>query len=208
MVSDDVDVASQALGLIRANSITSLNTAVDTSNEAEIAALYYDDFVDDILTRYPWSFALKKALLVATTTPVNEWRYAHTFPTEAKRLWALYASSSAGAKPINDFDIGGQPGTRVINSNQSTLYGEYTIDVSEANWPGYFSHFAIHAFAALIALPVTDDVELAARMQALAWGSPSEGEKGGKFAIATGIDAQMKPPEIVADSPLISARFS
>ena len=208
MVSSDVDFCSQALRLCRAGAITSLNTTTDTSNEAEICALFYDDFVEDILTRYPWTFALKKAALVATTTPVNEWQYAHTYPSEALRLWALYPSSSAGVTPINHYDVSGQPGTRVVNSNYETLYAEYTTDVSEANWPGYFSHFAIYAFASLIALPVTDDTELAERLRIAAYGGQNEGERGGKFATATGVDAQQQPANVVNNSPLIQARFS
>lgn len=204
-MATDVQLASQALGLLRANEITAFN---DGSNEADICDLYYDDFKADILTRFQWNFALKKALLVATTAPVNEWRYAHDLPSECLRLWALYPSSAVGVKPINNYALQGQAGTREVHSNNSTLYAEYTVDVDEANFPGYFTHFFIHAFAALIAMPVTDDDALAAQMHRLAWGTPSEGEKGGKFAVATSIDALQQPPEVIAHSPFIDARFS
>ncbi|MGB0817414.1 MAG: hypothetical protein ACPGQQ_00815 [Candidatus Puniceispirillaceae bacterium] len=205
MVSSNVDIASQALGLLRANTISSFD---DGSNEADIVSLYYDDFMQDILTRYPWSFATKKRLLNQTTAPINEFRYAHIMPAEALRLWALFATDAVGAKPINKFDIQAPTGGRRILSNNSVLYGEYTVYTAESNMPGYFTHFAIHAFAALIAMPVTDDDALAEKMQRLAWGPPSDGEKGGKFSVACGIDAQQKPPEEILSSPLIDARFS
>ncbi len=205
MASSDVDIASQALGLLRANTISSFE---DGSNEADIAKLYYADFAQDILTRYQWNFALKKRLFNQTTAPVNEWRYAHIVPAEALRIWALYPSDDIGADPVNDYSINAPNGKRQIHSNQSTIYGEYTVYTDETNWPGYFTHFAIHAFAALIAIPVTDDDNLAAQMHRLAWGTPSEGEKGGKFAVATGIDAQQQPPEEIVTSPFIQARFS
>lgn len=205
MASSDIDIASQALGLLRANTISSFD---DGSNEADIAKLYYSDFAQDILTRYPWAFAIKKRLFNQTTAPINEYRYAHIVPTEALRIWSLFPNSSVGSAPINDYDIQAPDGKRKIFSNQNTIYGEYTAYTEESNWPGYFSHFAIHAFAALIALPVTDDDALAAQMHRLAWGSPGEGEKGGKFAVATGIDAQQKPPETILHSPFIDARFS
>ena len=205
MVSSDIDIASQALGLIRANVIDSFD---DGSNEAEISKLYYADFAQDILTRYPWSFATKKRQFNGATAPINEWRYAHIVPAEALRIWAIYATSSAGAKPINNFDIAAPAGKRQVHSNNDTIYGEYTVYTDESNWPAYFTQFAIYAFAALIAIPVTDDDDLAERMQRMAYGTPSEGENGGKFAIATSIDAQQKPPELILDSPLIDARFS
>ena len=205
MVSSDVDIASQALGLLRANTISSFD---DGSNEADIAKIYYPDFAQDILTRYAWNFALKKRQFNQTTAPVNEWRYAHIVPAEALRLWALYPTSSVGTMPINSFSLGGQDGGRQVHSNNSTIYGEYTVYTAESNWPGYFTHFAIFAFAALLAIPVTDDDALAQQMHTLAWGPPSDGEKGGKFSVASSIDAQQQPPEIIVDSPFVRARFS
>lgn len=205
MVSSNVDIASQALGLLRANTIGSFD---EGTNEADIAKLYYTDFAQDILTRYPWNFATKKSLFNQTTAPLNEWRYAHIVAPEALRIWALYASNAVGAKPINQYSIQAPDSSRQIHSNQSVIYGEYTVYTDEANWPGYFSHFAIHAFAALIAMPVTDDDDLAQKMHALAWGPPSDGEKGGKFAVATSIDALQQPPEEFYESPFIQARFS
>jgi len=205
MASSDVDIASQALGLLRASTISSFD---DGSNEADIAKLYYGDFAQDILTRYPWNFALKKRQFNQTTAPLNEWRYAHIMPAEALRLWAVYATPAVGAKPINQFALQAPNGQRQIHSNQNVLYGEYTVYTAESNWPGYFTHFAIHAFAALIAMPVTDDDALAQKMHQLAWGNPSEGEKGGKFSVATSIDALQQPAEEIASSPFIDARFS
>lgn len=205
MVSSSIDIASQALGLLRENSIDSFD---DGTNAADIADLYYDDFAQDILTRYAWNFAKKKRLFNQTTAPVNEWRYAHIVPAEAQRIWALFPSSAVGANPINQFDIIAPNGKRQIHSNNSVIYGEYTVYTDESNWPAYFTHFAIHAFAALIAMPVTDDTELANYWHIKAWGPPSEGEKGGKFSVATSIDALQQPPEDIPSSPLIDARFS
>jgi len=173
MVSSGIDVASQALGLLRANTISSFTEGLNQ-----------------------------------TTAPINEWKYSHIVPAEALRIWALYASDAVGATPVNDYDIQAPSGARRIFSNNDVIYGEYTVYSDESNWPAYFSHFAMHAFAALIAIPVTDDDNLAVQLKTLAWGTPSEGEKGGKFAVATGIDAQQKPPELIADCPFISMRFS
>ncbi len=205
MVSSNIDVCSQGLGLLRANTISSFD---DGTNEADISKLYYPDFAQDILTRYPWSFATKKRQVNQTTAPLNEWKYAHIIPAEALRIWAVYTSTGTGAKPINDYDIQGPDGKRVIMSNHETLVLEYTVYTDESNWPGYFTHFAIHAYAALVAIPLTDDDALAQQMHRLAWGTPSEGENGGKFSVATSIDAQQKPSDEILSSPFIEARFS
>lgn len=205
MASSDIDIASQALGLLRANTISSFD---EGTNEADIAKLYYEDFAQDILTRHPWSFATKKRRINQTTAPLNEWRYAHIVPAEALRIWAVYNSGQVGATPVNHYDIQAPDGKRVIMSNNPDLWLEYTVYTDETNWPGYFTHFAIYAFAALIALPVTDDDSLAQQMYQQAWGTPSDGEKGGKFSVAAGTDSQQKPAEIIYQSPFIDARFS
>jgi hypothetical protein len=205
MVSSSVDIASQALALIRAETIDSF---VDGTNEAEITKLFYDDFVQDIITRHPWSFATKKRKLNQTTAPLNEWAFAHILPAETQRVWAVFTSGGVGAKPTNQYDIQAPDGKRRIFSNNSEIWCEYTVYTAESNWPGYFTQFAIHAFAALICFTVTGQQDLADRMFARAWGTPSEGESGGKFAVAIGIDAQQKPGEEIYDSPFVMARFS
>lgn len=205
MATSKIDIASQALGLLRADVISSFDQG---TREADIVKLYYDDFVQDILSRFAWSFCTKKRLLNQTTAPLNEFKYAHIYPAEALRLWAVYASGTVGAPVINEFDIQAPEGSRRILSNQEVLYGEYTCYIDEANWPGYFTHFAIHAFAALIAMPVTDDEALETRFKTLSWGPPSEGGRGGFFYTATSVDAQQKPGEVIQDSPFVTARFS
>lgn len=207
MADSREDIASQSLGLLRADSVSDFN---EGTNEADICALFYDDWVLDVLTRYPWSFATKKRRINQdTATPVNEYAYAHIVPGEALRIWAVFDSASVGAKGIKDYDIQTlEDGSRRILSNYETLYLEYTIYVGESFWPGYFIHFAIHAFAALVAKPVTDQDDLQAKYQILAWGQQPENEQGGKFGVACKIDAMQKPGEVIQSSPLVEARFS
>lgn len=205
MASSDISVVSQAMTLIRA---TPINTFDDGTNEADIAKLFYNDFVQDILSRHPWSFATKKRRLNRTTDPIGEWRYAHIVPAEALRIWVLYPDSTLNPYPIDYYDIQGQDGSRQILSNNETIYADYTVYTAESNWPGYFTQFAVHAYAALAAMPVTDDPEIREIMQRAAWGMPSEHERGGKFGTAVAIDQQQKPGDFIADSPFINARFT
>lgn len=199
-------LASQALGLLREESISSFD---DGTNAADIVKLYYDDFVEDMLTRYPWSFVkLKRKLNQDSAAPLNEYKYSHIVPAEALRMFAVYPSGKVGAKGLTDFDIQAPDGARRIFSNHSELWGEYTVYADESNWPAYFSGFAQYAFAAHIALPVTDDEGLAQLMHTKAFGTSEEKEKGGKFSVAVGIDDLQKPGEEIISSPLIEARFS
>ena len=99
-------------------------------------------------------------------------------------------------------------GARRIFSNSQNLWLDHTYYNEEVNWPAYFVTFAVKAFAALIAKPVTDQTDLAASLKVEAWGRQDENEQGGAFATAAKIDAMQKPGETVQSSPLVDARFS
>ncbi len=205
-MTTSLDIASQALGLLRANTISAFT---EGTNEADICTLYYDNFAKDILTRYPWSFATKKRKLNQhSTAPLNEYRYAHIVPAESMRLWALFPAASVGTNPIKEYDLQTIDGLLVVLSNYPELWADYTVYTDEANWPPYFVTFAFKAFAALIAKPVTDQDDLAARLKQDAWGTVNENEQGGAYAVAAKIDAMQKPGEQLGSSPLVEARFA
>ena len=204
-MTTNIDICSQALSLLRANTISSFD---DGSNEANICETHYTDFAEDILTRYPWSFATKKAQLNQdATAPVNEYRYAYILPGECLRLWAIYDSDEVGAKPVANYDVQTIDGGRRVLCDYPALYADYTVYTDEANWPAYFKQFAQYALAALLAMPVTDQPDIADYYHKLAWGNANENETGGKFGVAKSIDSQQKPPEMITSSPLIEARF-
>lgn len=196
------DVAGVALSLIRANPISSFD---DGSNEANIITANYSPLIRKLMTLHPWGFALKKRLLNQNATdPVNEYTYSHIIPSEVQRIFRLYDSSSVGALPISDYKI---VGTNIF-SNHSQLWAEYTVYTAESNWPAYFADFAAYAVAARIAMIVTDDDTLAARLEQRAYGPPSAAGRGGEFAIAANIDSQQQPAQTIQTSELISFRFS
>lgn len=194
-------IASQALTLLRANTIESLN---QDSEEAEVVNVFYTSFIEDIFSRYPWSFAKIKEELTASSTPTNEWEYAHTLPAGCLRVIAIYDSASTGARPIKNWTRSGNE----IHSNSATLYIQYIYYVPEASWPGYFAQYAYHALAALIAIPITDDENVAAYWKRITYGTDEENERGGKFGVAASVDSQSKPPEQLDMPDLIMARFS
>ncbi len=206
MTTTKFDICSQSLSLLRADTVSSFD---DGTNEADICATHYDDFVQDILTRYQWSFCtIKRRLNRDEQTPVNEYSYAYVVPAACLKIWNVFDSSNVGALPIDGYDIQTLDTGRRILTNSESVYIEYTFYLDEGSWPAYFKHFAVHAFAALIAMPVTDQPDIADRWHQKAWGLPSENEQGGKFAVAKLIDAQQKPPEVIYNSPLAQARFS
>lgn len=203
MGTTKVALASQALTLLKGNSITSFS---DNSNEADIVSLYWDTFIGKVFSMpHPWSFAMeKKQLSRLSGAPLSQYQYAFQIPAEAQRLYQVYDNTAAGAAPEKNWRIFGN----TIEANNTTLYGEYTIYPNEGRWPGYFIDFAQYAFAAMIATPLTLDEGLAQTMHVMAYGTPSENERGGKYAVAAYIDSMQQPPEEMDTFELVSARFS
>jgi hypothetical protein len=203
-MASDTSIVSQALLLLRANTISSLS---EDSNEAEIADTLYPEYAEYLLGLYPWSFAMKKRQLNQdTTSPISEYEYSHIIPSEALLVWSVYQDT--GTIPVRDYDIFGVEGGRRIYSNYPTLYADYTVYTDENNWPPYFRQFAISAVASYLAIPVTGNQSLADQHKRDAFGSLNSNGKGGLFANAAAIDSKQKRNEYLYSSPITEARFS
>lgn len=203
MATTNIDIASQACVLCRANTINSFDQG---TNEANICSTFYPTFIADIFGRYPWSFARKRRLLSRdSTAPVNEFAYRHQIPAECQRILAIYTSDQPGAKPLTS---GWRRVGKFIESNEPILYGMYAFYPVENDWPGYFLQYAIYAFAALICVPLSDDADRAVELHVLAYGKANENERGGKFSVAASADAQSQPAEEIQTPELIAARFA
>lgn len=205
-MTTNVSIASQALLLIRANTISSF---AEDSNEAEICNTLYEQHISHLLSIYPWTFATKKRQLTQDTTdPIGEYSYSHIIPSEALLIWTVFNTSDVGAVPVRDYDIYTVSSSRRIFSNYDTLYADYTIYPDEAMWPAYFVELAIASFASKIAIPVTGNSDLAALYEKQAFGSGNANMKGGLFGIATATDSKQKRNEYIFSSPITNARFS
>jgi len=206
-MTTDIEIASQALTLLRADTISSFSQG---TNEAEICDLLYASHIQYILSIYPWTFATKKRMLNQDTTdPINEYTYSHIIPSEALLIWAVFNTDAVGATPVRDYDVYSDGASaRRIFSNHPALYADYVIYPDENAWPAYFTQFAIVSFAARLAVPVTGNADLAAYYEKEAYGSATANKKGGLFGVATATDSKQKRNEYIFSSPITEARFS
>jgi hypothetical protein len=205
-MASNVSIASQALLLLRANTISSFS---EDSNEAEIVNTMYDDYIKGLLAMYPWTFATKKARLVQdSTAPINEYTYSHIVPNECLLIWALFNNDTVGSKPVIEYDIFGNEGSRRIFSEYPSLWADYTVYTEEGNWPAYFVTFATNALASHLAIPVTGNADLAAYYKTEAFGSANANRKGGLYGVAAAQDSKQKRNEYIVSSPFTSARIS
>jgi hypothetical protein len=201
-MSSRESIASQALSLLGANTISSFD---EGTNEANIINDHYDQFIRNMFSLYPWSFATKKVTLEQyATDPLNEYKFQYVRPDQALYIFKIFDSISYYADTIVDFDI---LEDLILCNYDNPVVAQYSVYKEENLWPGYFAEFAVNALAATIAIPVTHNAELASLYDTKAFGDQRSVRKGGLFARAVGADSRQKPPIALRGNPIISSRY-
>lgn len=201
MVTTEYTICSQSLALLGEGAITNF-----TSSDKAVAcgALYYN-FMKHLLAIYPWRFNRKKsASLTATTAPTFGYEYAFTLPSDLLAIVNAYDSTATEVKPEERFERFGA----VIHTAFTPCYLDYLYDIDEDLWPYWFVEFAATAFAARIAIPVTEDAAKAKLYNDIAFGTPSEESEGGMYRMCKKLDSRQQPLKPFPVQSLITARFS
>lgn len=201
-MSSRESIASQALSLLGANTISSFD---EGSNEANIVNDHYDQFIRNIFSVFPWSFATRKVQLEQySTDPLNEFSYQYVRPDQALYVFKLYNSLEYHAQAITDFDT---LEDFILCNYNNPVIAQYSVYKEENLWPGYFAEFAVNALAATIAVPVTHNADLARLYDEKAYGPQQSVRKGGLFSRAVGADSRQKPPVSLNGNPIIASRY-
>lgn len=181
MTNSAIGIASMALGMVRSEAITSFE---DDSEEARVVSLYYETEVLDLLSRLAWPFArTKRRLGLSPLTPVNEYRHAHIVPAGTLQVRAVFEDDFDS--PTDRFRVQIlADGKKYVLSNSENITADLIVRVPEQRWTAPFVKLVVLSLAARIAIPLTDDRALSAQLEQLAFGTPSEGGRGGQFRIA------------------------
>jgi len=197
-----LSICSDALILLGAAPISSFNEGTDEANTCD---RLYPDVRDATLQMYPWSFSFKKVQLARTiNTPVNEWTYEYTLPSD--RIGpprAVFNSTSVGARPMTRWEIYGDK----ILTDETTIVIDYQYSVSESVMPVYFIQLLKYQMAWHLAEPITDQVQKTDYWKTIALGSPGENNRGGYMRTAMNIDGQGNTPQMIEDYSLIAVRY-
>lgn len=130
-----------------------------TEGEAESATAalclaLYEAAVEELLSCWQWRFATKRlALSQRDDDPPQPWSYQYDVPTDLLRL--IRTDSAA-----EDFDIfhDATTGRKVLYANRTGLEIEYVFDVDDTLFPAHFQSPLVYKLAALLAMPVTEDI--------------------------------------------------
>lgn len=147
MATSSVDVINNALILLGANIITSLD---EGSNESTIAGKLWDDVRRGCLRIHPWNFALKEIELPAVTGGSDfKHNFQYNLPADFIRLITVYDDSAYKLKG------------KSIYTNKDTCKIRYIYDnVDTTSWDASFSNAVAYKMAAELAYPITKSTSL------------------------------------------------
>lgn len=202
-MATNISIASSALVLMGLKPISSFS---EDNDRSRTMSDQYSLIRDKVLGHYPWAITRKMAQLSRlAASPTAQWTYQFQLPADLiSGPRALYTSSTAGAKPTNDFDIQG----KVVLSEATTLYAYYQYRAPESLWPPHLVTLMTYALCADLADGLTDEQAKAQIWNVKAWGTASEDGKGGYSRQARALDGQDTPTEYIVESPFIAARWS
>ncbi len=143
-MASKVEIVNLAFSKLGADTIGSFT---EDSEEARKAAQHYENVKLTCLSSNLWRFNLREAQLSRlTTAPSSRFTYGYQLPADFLALKGLKSDTS-------DYS---QEGDKLLsNSEQVTIF--YTAVVDEADMPLKFQNYLSAAFAADIALSLTED---------------------------------------------------
>lgn len=199
MAETDLDICVQALSRIGQTAIDSFE---DGTPNSITCANTYPDFRLAMLNAYPWKFATAERQLAQLVEKPLGFEFLYQLPAEALDApEALYSDTSKTR--IKNYEIIGSK----VKTNFPELFARFQVDVPENFWPPSYTIFVVEGYAAILAVPVTEEQSLANRLERAAWGDTAL-RNGGLFAVAKRIDSRRSSQRSMLEDggPLIRAR--
>jgi hypothetical protein len=193
-MSSTIEICNLALTKLGAARITSL---ADDSKQAQALSAIYDSARDAELAAHPWSFAITRAALPASSTaPAFGWARAFPLPADCLHLvqvgdsFSYYDSDTAGA----GFDV---EGGAVLTDATSPLLIRYTYRVTNS---GLFPPLFVQSLACRLAFELAEELTQNLSKREAAWAERKEAIREAKRA-----NVIERPPQTVPDLSWVRA---
>ena len=152
-----IKICSRASILMGGSAITSFE---DGTVEADVCDAMYEDLARACLTNTRWRFATNQSTLTRLATPpTGRFDAAYQLPAGMIMLNAITVNDL----PI-EYDIYGDKAYCNAVAND-TVIADYVFRAVEANWPAYFTIAVEFSMAAILAVSVARDAQLASLME-------------------------------------------
>ena len=205
---NDVAICNQALASFGARPIQTFD---DTTPAGSTCRLKYQEVIDGLLSEHPWSFTRQIVQLqeLAEDAPdlsgflASGWRHAYALPPDLLAAPSAYLRDPSLADfPERRFQVMGQS----VYLDVTPVWAVCRVRVDPAFWPPYFTSAAVACLSAELVMPISGNAGFLAAKQQEAWGSPSEGRRGGKLGVARSADARDAGNRVLMANPLVDAR--
>lgn len=170
-MASDVDIGNMALS--RLGTRATIADLTENSTEARQINLWYATVRDDLQSMIDWNFNRVSQALAASGTPPARWAYSYAYPTDCLKIRRLDFGSSCWVEgdPAIPFEIASDGTNQLLFCNDNVANAVFAQRVAD---PARFSPSFILAFvdclAGAIALPITQKLDLALRLQGIAQG--------------------------------------
>lgn len=186
-MASQIEICNQALTKIGANRITSLS---DTSKQAKTLAAIFDIKRDAELAAHPWSFAITRASIPASTTaPAFGW--SKSFPLPAGFLRMVEVGESYVMYQSDSMELFHLEGNAILCNEGSPLRIRYVQRITNT---GLFSPLFVETLACRLAAEVAEDLTQSTSKREAAW---QEWDRAIKLAKRT--NAIELPPRPLTD---------
>jgi hypothetical protein len=154
-----------------------------------------------------WTFSRRTYKLTRQeATPITGWQYAFDLPGTKIGDPLKIARDPQCNSPIRDFYLEGAE----MHCNEQTAYARCRVLLDPKYWdPAFLACFVI-ALGADLAVPVLQNEDLAQKLEAEAFGTPSQGGAGGKFGRLLAQNRAASPigSNLLDGDPLSTAHWS
>lgn len=159
------EIANMALSKLGTRAtIASLS---ENSTEARAINTWYATVRDTVIRKLDWNFARVYLALSNSGTPPTRWTYSYAYPSDCLKFWRIDLEVSLWAlDPAVTFEVGSDGTNRFIWTNYPQAVGVYSQRVTDPNRfdPEFTMAFAT-ALAAMVALPITQKVDIRNSLQ-------------------------------------------
>lgn len=155
MATTKIDIVNRALVLVGANKIASFE---DSSTEANVADELYEEFVESLLTRCRWRFAVEQQQLsLLATAPTGRYEYAYQLPSSPPVVHINTVTNNDYPIPYERY--GDKIFVNGYGSN-SVLVMDYIFKPEENLFPPYFRNALIYRLASAFAGSIARDAAM------------------------------------------------
>ena len=194
-MTSKVSIISQALNLLGLPPVVDISGFPGNNPDYAAANVWYDTLLNGILSEAePWRFAMKQKRLnqLVVPPPTENWKYQYQLPTDPNYIVNYIVHD--GVSVIKLYDIYEDK----LYTDNDTVWMDYIFKPDPDKFPAYFVLLLIFQIATVLAMPITQKIEIAKT-----WATEARAQKG----IARGADSIQTPVKVLPAGPLFYAHF-